>query len=68
MTVHIQIIFMVLKMQKIFRRTGHITGYKGELVLVLLYLFYSGSILLQLIYAVLIFKVNTTSYECPYWV
>lgn len=62
---HVYILGIGLNLQRLLRRFKHITGYKGEVVIALYYLAFSGYLIFwQIVTPVIIFVVRTRGFEC----
>lgn len=63
--VHIELISMAIKMQKLLRKYGHVTGSRGEKVIIAAYLFFLGFFIYEFVLRpILVLLINTTEFTC----
>ena len=62
---HMYLFSLAIKMQSLFRKFGHVTGYTAERLMVICYVFYTGHLIYwYLLRPTLILLLNTRGFEC----
>ena len=62
---HIYLLDMGVNLQALFRRHGHVKGYKGEIFIGIMYFFYLAYLILTLVQPFVILRIFTDSeYNC----